>query len=228
MIGMLRVASLDEVAVDPTHVGQCVRKALSCGQMLLTVVDDLLDRTRLATGNFCTNLSRVWVIELAEDVLELASHLNRLKLDLHLHVHDSVWQCGSACFYLDPNRTSQVLLNVVTNALKFTPRDGRIDVKIQLVPAAQTLPPTPHSLLALARLPSTPEEATPEEEPPPRLRFEVIDAGIGVPPEQIERCFEPFAKLAQKKLINASVHRNPEHFSSQTSLSGYTEVSQHF
>ena len=52
-------------------------KALTCGQLLTSLVDDLLDRTRITTGKFCAVLGRVSVVALVDDVVELASHLNR-------------------------------------------------------------------------------------------------------------------------------------------------------
>ena len=62
----------------------------SCGQLLLSLVDDLLDRTRLTTGNFCAVPTWVSIVEIVENVLDLATHLNRLKLDVRLRVDDSL------------------------------------------------------------------------------------------------------------------------------------------
>ena len=187
MIGMLRVASLEQFVADPGHVKCCIGKALSCGQLLLSLVDDLLDRTRLTTGNFCAVPTWVSIVEIVENVLDLATHLNRLKLDVRLRVDDSLKREDGAGHnvrhYLDPDRVFQLLLNVVTNALKFTPRGGSIEVGVSL--HKRSLPC--HSAESASSLESLPLIA----------RFTVHDSGIGIAPDQIEHCFEPFAKLHQ-------------------------------
>ncbi|MBF0186922.1 MAG: transporter substrate-binding domain-containing protein [Magnetococcales bacterium] len=68
-------------------------------------------------------------------------------------------------FLGDADRLEQVLLNLIENAIKFTPTGGRIVVSVEM-----------------ERL----------DEDPPRLTFTITDTGIGIMPEQLERLFQPF------------------------------------
>ena len=54
---------------DPMHVNMCVTKALTCGQLLNSLVDDLLDRTRITTGKFCAVPTRIDLVEVVENGL---------------------------------------------------------------------------------------------------------------------------------------------------------------
>ena len=65
----------------------------------------------------------------------------------------------------DPTRLRQILLNLVGNAIKFTDR-GSVRLTVRLL----------------------------AEQPEPALQFEVIDTGVGIPPEQIDRIFHPFVQ----------------------------------
>lgn len=176
MIGMLHVAKLEHLACrDAQHVDRCVGKALTCGKLLSFLVDDLLDCTRLATGNFHAVPSRVALLDLVRSVLDLASHLNKHQLDVRLHAEDSL-EILPRWVMLDGNRAFQVLLNVVTNALKFTPRGGSVTVRA----GARQQGPTWVVTLA------------------------VEDTGIGIPANKISHCFEPFAKLELARNVSTS------------------------
>ena len=65
----------------------------------------------------------------------------------------------------DPTRLRQILINLLGNAIKFTER-GSVALHVRI-------------------------EDVPEE---PRLRFDVVDSGIGMTPEQMRRLFEPFSQ----------------------------------
>jgi signal transduction histidine kinase len=70
----------------------------------------------------------------------------------------------------DPERVVQILINLVSNAVKFTPPGGRV-----------TLSATPVDSPAL-----TPEEA---------VAFHVVDTGIGIPADRLEDIFDPFVQV---------------------------------
>jgi signal transduction histidine kinase len=63
----------------------------------------------------------------------------------------------------DANRLQQILLNLINNALKFTPRGGSVTLSVHREKDAAA--------------------------------FEVTDTGCGIPPEQLQRVFEPFVQL---------------------------------
>ena len=199
MIGMLRVAKLEHLShKDPMHVNMCVTKALTCGQLLNSLVDDLLDRTRITTGKFCAVPTRIDLVEVVENVLGLASHLNRLNLKIDLKVDDSLristpQGVRTIMCYLDGDRIFQVLLNVVTNALKFTEEGGRIELSVKLHAASDGIADMP--ALEESSFLNKQRELNGRSTPVCYVEFKVKDTGVGIPANQIARCFQPFAKV---------------------------------
>ena len=65
--------------------------------------------------------------------------------------------------WADPDRTTQILTNLLSNALKFTPRGGRVGLRCVAAPGT--------------------------------VSFEVVDSGIGIPPDELERVFDSFYQV---------------------------------
>jgi signal transduction histidine kinase len=126
------------------------------GLRLLKLIDDLLDLVRFDTGH--ANINRQPTI--------ISAHLEGLMKSLrHLSEQDRVallWHCKSddESILLDRDKFDKILLNLVINAIKFTPSGGTIEVKVTVVKN--------------------------------RLRLEVEDSGVGIPPEVLPRIFERF------------------------------------
>ena len=96
---------------------------------LARLVDDLLDISRAAHGN----------IELRRETVSLASVLDRaLEIVVPLVTRNRhqlrVESAGDVAVQGDPVRLAQVFTNLLTNAVKFTPAGGRIDVRIERSP----------------------------------------------------------------------------------------------
>jgi PAS domain S-box-containing protein len=127
------------------------------------LIDDLLDLTRIARGQLELDRRPLDLREIVRQAVEtcgeakLAAH--GLALDLAAPDHQ-VWG--------DPARLTQVLWNLLHNALKFTPEGGRIAVR---------------SYLELCNLPSGRV---------PAVVVEVADSGAGIAPEELTRIFNAF------------------------------------
>jgi PAS domain S-box-containing protein len=133
------------------------------GEHLLAVMNDILDLSKIEAGKMtlegvsCSPV--VLVAELAE-LLRPRAEAQRLAFEL-------AW--GGPVperITTDPTRLRQILLNLLSNALKFTER-GAVRLRVAL------------------------EEADGRGR---RLRFDVSDTGIGMTPEQMDRLFQPFAQ----------------------------------
>lgn len=126
------------------------------GQRLLAIISDMLDLSQLETGRLLLNIREVAIVDLARQILkDMRADADRkqivLKLDDHFHPHPE----NKHRFSADPERIQQILLNLMGNAIKFTPPQGEVilriwgseaDVFLQVVdsgigiaPAAQTL-----------------------------------------------------------------------------------------
>ena len=159
ILGMIDVAL--PKAIDPT-VQDCLQTARGSADLLLTLLNDLLDSAKIESGK----------LELESAPFSLRRMLDQITRVLAVRASEK-----GLCFYCrmpdetpdavvgDRMRLQQVLLNLASNAIKFTERG---DVEISL-----------HAL-------SQDGEA--------RLEFAVRDTGIGIPPSGLERLFQPFAQ----------------------------------
>lgn len=91
------------------------------------LINDLLDTSRLMTGNLLLNLSPtpiVPVIEAAIDAVRPAAEAKGITFSTAYHSKVQTITC-------DPHRLQQIIWNLLTNAVKFTPADGRVDVALE-------------------------------------------------------------------------------------------------
>ncbi len=132
-------------------------------ESLLEIINDILDFSKIEAGKLTLNAVPFCVHESVENVVrDMAMRAHAKDLELTCDVDPDVpgWLVG------DPGRLRQVLLNLVSNAIKFTDR-GEVGLTVR-------------------RGSATDEEVW--------LNFAVRDTGIGIPPDQLARTFEAFAQ----------------------------------
>ncbi|MBK5291233.1 MAG: response regulator [Acidobacteriia bacterium] len=133
---------------------------------LLNVIDDILDLSRIEAGKL--NIDRV-AFSPRELVVSVQRLMERQAAARGLTFETSIGSTVPAYILGDPNRLRQILLNLLSNAVKFTPAGG-IRLQLRMDPATGANPSGP------------------------RLQFEVVDTGIGIPPGLIARLFTPFTQ----------------------------------
>jgi PAS domain S-box-containing protein len=108
-----------------------VEQIMKGGRHLLELVDELLEVSRIESGEFKVSLSPIDVPAAVEDILHL---LQPLAAERNVSIVSHVE--GSALWALaDEQRTKQVLLNLLSNAIKYNRSDGRVDLAIASGPA---------------------------------------------------------------------------------------------
>ncbi|RMT29688.1 PAS protein [Pseudomonas syringae pv. spinaceae] len=162
VIGML------ELALKRADQGELDRSAIevaySSANDLLDLIGDILDIARIESGRLALNPERANLRQLVESVLRVFDGLARQKdLDLVLELDSRI----NTDVLIDPLRFKQILSNLVSNAIKFTPM-GRVKIALQAVDN-----PDPQLL---------------------HLHITVQDSGIGISVEDQKRLFEPFAQ----------------------------------
>lgn len=144
---------------------QFLQNARSSGESLLHIVDDILDYSKIAAGKLTIESTSFDLLNVLENVATLlAPRAAANQVELLLAVDDGVPRSVVG----DPTRLSQILLNLVGNAVKFT-ADGEIRIEVSLQPHGD----------------SGRERAFP-------LRLAVADTGIGIAPERLASLFEAF------------------------------------
>lgn len=131
------------------------------GQHLLALINDILDLAKVAAGKIelCPQpVDLAAVLGMVTDVIRVKGEEKGL---LFTYQPDFALSCA---IMADEKRLRQVLLNLLANAVKFTPC-GQVGLTVTLTAVG-------------------PDSA--------RLRFEVTDTGIGIAPEHLETIFQPF------------------------------------
>lgn len=132
------------------------------GEHLLKLVNDVLDMSRMEAGGMMLEELAVSPAAIAQEVVaSLHPKAQAGGLELSCQLAGPI----PALIRTDPTRFRQILLNLVGNAIKFTPA-GSVRVRLEC----------------------------PEGRVPPVLQVHVEDSGIGIRPEQISRIFRPFAQ----------------------------------
>jgi signal transduction histidine kinase len=99
------------------------------GLRLLRLIDNLLDLVRLDSAAIPMRVSRIPIRNFLEGMvgaLAATANLKGIQLDYEAELYPDVEEC-----LLDPDRLEKILLNLGMNALKFTPRGGRILLKVE-------------------------------------------------------------------------------------------------
>jgi len=159
---------LDEIAPADDPLGKAVRQiteaSLQAVRKLLNLVDSLLDISKLESGIIGLNRDLVDLAPLCQSAVdELSPLAQELDVLLTIELPDDL-----PTLDIDPEKIERVLLNLVDNAIKFTPAGGHVTVRASV----------PDSL-----------------EPAEVVRVEVRDTGPGVPDEHKERLFDRFAQI---------------------------------
>jgi PAS domain S-box-containing protein len=149
------------------------------GDSLLALINDILDYSKIQAGKLSLEVVDIDILEIMEDIVEqLAGSAHCKGLELYCLVHPEV----PSKLRGDPGRLSQVLFNLVGNAVKFT-EEGEVVVRARL--AAETERGRNASSITPG-IGAIGEAAV--------VHFEVADTGIGIRPEAQVELFQAFSQ----------------------------------
>jgi signal transduction histidine kinase/CheY-like chemotaxis protein len=155
----------------PLEASEHIRLVAESGDLLLKILGDILDFSKIEAGQLELEKQPFELAAIVSDTVSLvAPRAAATEVQLDFNVAPALPRYVEG----DSYRLRQVLLNLVSNAIKFTPRGGRVTVNV--TPAVAP----PGTAAALAGLVP--------------IRFEVRDTGIGMDAEALSRIFERFTQ----------------------------------
>ncbi len=163
------VVPRDDPKVDRAvrQVGENLGIIVDEGERLTGLINDLLDLAKIEAGRFELQMAPMALEETVRQALAATAALFEVSgLTLDVAVEDPLPAIDG-----DHNRLVQVVVNLISNAVKFTPHGGvRVAVEREVAPA----------------------RGAAVDEAVPHVRVAVTDSGRGIAPDDIERIFEPF------------------------------------
>jgi PAS domain S-box-containing protein len=159
------------------------RKIFGSGQHLLSLINDILDLSKVEAGKMLLDLEPVQVSSLFVNSLSIIKE-KAASRDVRLCV-DAAEELGS--IQLDAPKVKQIVYNLLSNAVKFTHEGGQVTLRAGRVPRAkvgQLSGPWPGRSFPLVDNAFT-----------DFLEISVTDSGIGISPEGMEHLFKPFTQI---------------------------------
>jgi NtrC-family two-component system sensor histidine kinase KinB len=186
VVGGVKLASdLTAASGDPAAIQQALDAADQSCDRLMSLVDSLLDISRLEAGQMPLQRQPVLLPKLAQSVIGQMQGLAEQKtVTLELKTGAKIPPIDA-----DHELISRVLVNLIDNALKHSPPNSTVTVKI----APEFSDPQPEKS-------DTETDAVGVDDlAHPVVRCTVLDRGPGVPPEYRKRVFERFAQLGGRR-----------------------------
>ena len=150
---------------DKDRVKDYLAKTLASSNHLLSLINDVLDMSRIESGKIHLEEVEVNLSDVLHDLKTIVSgQIYAKQLELYMDATDVT----DEDVYCDKTRLNQILLNLLSNAIKFTPAGGTVSVRVR-------------QLAGQARGCG-------------QYEFRIKDNGIGMSPEFAKRIFEPFER----------------------------------
>ena len=148
---------------EPEKLAEHLGKLETSGQLLLGIINNILDMSRIESGKTTLNVEKMNLpqqIRQLDSIIRQQAGQSRQTFTVSTHLqHENV--------LADPNRLNQVLMNILSNAVKYTPNGGHIQLEV---------------------------DELPRNEHYARYRFVVQDDGIGMSADYQKTLFDPFTR----------------------------------
>lgn len=170
IVGMTAIADLH--MNDQNRIADCLKKITISSKLLLNLINEVLDMSKLESGKIMLTEETFKLDELLESLfimVQSAFEAKKQKLVIHSKVKHE-------CLIGDVQRIQQALLNMLTNAIKYTPNKGLIQISVEEKPSVYN----GYGQFEIA----------------------VTDNGIGMKPKFLSKVFEPFERSDDKAIRN--------------------------
>jgi len=170
IVGMTTIALAN--INNTSRVQDCLKKIVLSSKHLLGLINDVLDMSKIESGKMVLNVELVSLRDVMDSIVNIIQPQLKAK---HQRFNIFIYDITSENILCDSVRFNQVLINLLSNAMKFTPEGGSIEVSLHEVPS-------------------------PKGEGFVRILLKVKDNGIGMSEEFQSRIFESFSREDTKRV----------------------------
>ncbi|MBR2996336.1 MAG: response regulator [Lachnospiraceae bacterium] len=169
IIGLTTIAEKNLGDVKSTQ--ESLRKISLASNHLLTLINDILDISKVESGKLKLSPLTFSIVETVENLVNISQPMIKEKnIDFSFHIN----QMETEYLYADQLRLNQIYINILSNAIKYTEPGGRVSVDLREEKSAQ-----PGCV---------------------RLTYVVADTGIGMSPEFMEAMYQPFSRQIDSRV----------------------------
>lgn len=169
IIGLTAIAEKNTGDEDSTK--ESLRKIGLASNHLLTLINDILDISKVESGNLKLNPLTFSIVETVENLVNISQPMIKEKnIEFSFHIN----HMEKEYLYTDQLRLNQIYINILSNAIKYTEPGGRVSVDLREEKSTD-----PGSV---------------------RLTYVVADTGIGMSPEFMESMYTPFSRQVDSRV----------------------------
>ena len=169
IIGLTTIA--EKNLGDREAVRESLRKIGLASSHLLTLINDILDISKVESGKLNLSPLTFSIVETVENLVNLAQPMIKEKsIDFSFRIN----RMEKEYLYADQLRLNQIYINILSNAIKYTEPGGRVSVDLR--------------------------EEESEKESCVKLIYIVSDTGIGMSPEFMEKMYQPFSRQTDSRV----------------------------
>lgn len=170
IVGMTAIAAAH--MDDREQVQNCLRKITLSSKHLLGLINDVLDMSKIESGKLTLTTEQISLKEVIEGIVNIMQPQVKAKkqtFDIHVEniLTENVW--------CDGVRLNQVLLNLLSNATKYTPEGGAVQLSLS-------------------------EEPSPKGENHVRIHINVKDNGIGMSQDFVKKIYDSYSRADEARI----------------------------
>ena len=169
IIGLTTIA--EKNLGDTESVGENLRKITLASNHLLTLINDILDISKVESGKLTLSPLTFSIVETVENLVNLSQPMIKEK---NIEFNFRTGRMEKEYLYADQLRLNQIYINILSNAIKYTEPGGRVSVDMRV------------------------EES--EKPGCVRLSYIVSDSGIGMSPEFMANMYQPFSRQTDSRV----------------------------
>ncbi len=164
IIGMTTIAA--KRIDDKQQVAECLKQITRASNHLLTLINDVLDISKVESGKFVLNPTVFSLAELMGNIISITQpNIKEKEMEFEIHARNVKYEY----IYADELRINQILINLISNSVKYTPEKGKVYLSLE-------------------------ERPSDKGQNVVTLIFTVTDTGIGMSEEFMKTMYETFVR----------------------------------